>query len=59
MALSDAEGADIEAMMWRPTGQLRWRRPARGSDTDLILEQLWERVTGERSWRPVPTMHED
>ena len=55
----DKDAAKIEAAMWLATGQLRWRRPRRGSDTDKVLEVLWERVTGEREWRPVGTFLED
>ena len=56
---ADLEAARIEEMMWRPTGQMRWRRPANAFDTEKILEQLWERHTGERSWREVQTYFED
>jgi len=55
----DLEAADLEGMMWKPTGELRWYRPRRGGDNDLQLEVLWERVTGERDWRPVQTIMED
>lgn len=58
MAL-DLEGARLEAMMWRPIGELRWRRPRGCDDNDLLLELLWERVSGEREWRAVPVMMED
>lgn len=51
----DLEGAQLEALYWKPTGELRWFRPPRGTDNDRVLQQLWERVTGERSWRDVPT----
>jgi hypothetical protein len=50
----DLEGAEIEAMMWKPTGELRWFNDEPGSGAQL--QQLWERVTGERQWRPVPTV---
>jgi hypothetical protein len=50
----DMGAVEIEAMMWKPTGELRWFRPPRGTDNDRVLQQLWERVTGERSWRDVP-----
>lgn len=55
----DLEGAELEGLMWKPTGELRWHRPLYGHDTDRVLEMLWERATGERSWRPVPTIMED
>lgn len=55
----DLEAVALEAMMWRLTGELRWRRPKGGNDNDLRLEQLWERVTGEREWRVVPTLLEN
>lgn len=45
---------------WKLTGELRWRRPSRGNDSDVILEQRWEEtMTGEKVWRPVPKMMED
>lgn len=44
---------------WHPTMQLRFYRPKGGNDTDVRLEQLWERVTGERHWRPVQTLFAD
>lgn len=55
----DLEGAELEGMLWKATGEIRWYRPRGGSDSDIRLEQLWERVTGERDWRPVPTILED
>ena len=55
----DIEAADLEMMMWKPTGEMRYYRPRGGNDNDLRLELLWERVTGERNWRPVPTILED
>lgn len=58
MAL-DVEGAQLEAMLWKPTGQIRWRRPKGCTDNECVLEQLYERVTGERDWQPVPTLLED
>jgi hypothetical protein len=51
----DPEAIRLEEGMWIATPQLRWFRPPRGNDTDLRLEQLYERVTGEREWRLVPT----
>lgn len=59
MSNIDVEGGKLEALMWKPTGELRWHRPFRGDDNDCVLEMLWERATGERSWRPVPTIMED
>jgi hypothetical protein len=50
----DIEGAKLEDLMWKPTGELRWFRPWNGNDNDFELQVLWERVTGERQWRPVP-----
>ena len=55
----DLEGAELEGVLWKPTGELRWRRPKGCSDNELVLEILWERATGERQWRPVPTLLED
>lgn len=55
----DLEGAELEGLMWKATGELRWWRPYRGSDNDFELQQLWERVTGEREWRIVPKIMED
>ena len=55
----DLEGAELESFLWKPTGELRWHRPKHGHDTDMKLEILWERATGERQWRPVPTFLED
>lgn len=55
----DLEGAELEGLMWKPSGELRFYRPKGGNDMDIRLEQLWERVTGERSWRPVRTILED
>ena len=51
----DIQGAELEAALWRATSELRWFRPYRAFDHEARLEQLWERVTGEREWRPVPT----
>ena len=58
MAL-DLEGTELEGMFWRPCGELRWHRPKGGTDNDIRLELLWERVTGERQWRLIPTILED
>lgn len=55
----DMEGANLEDMLWKPTGEMRWYRPIGGTDNDIHLEVLWERATGERAWRPVPTILED
>lgn len=55
----DLEGAELEGMLWKPTGEMRWHRPKGGNDTDIVLEVLWERATGEREWRLVPTILED
>lgn len=55
----DLEGAELEGMMWKATGQIRWHRPKGGTDNDTQLEMLWERVTGEREWRVVPTILDD
>jgi hypothetical protein len=51
----DIDDVSLEAAHWSPTMRLRWYRPPGCSDADLVLEQLWERVTGERCWRPVET----
>lgn len=59
MSELDLEAIRLEALQWSATSELRWRRPKRGHDHELILEQLYERVTGERSWRPVPKLLED
>lgn len=50
---------EIEAMMWKPTGELRWRRPKGCDDNEKVLEQLFERVTGERRWQTIPTLLDD
>ena len=59
MPLLDNEEVELENFLWKATGELRWRRPKGGTDNDLILEILWERVTGERHWQPIPTLLED
>lgn len=51
----DMEAVEIEAMMWKPTGELRWYRPSGRDDAEKVLQQLYERVTGERTWRAVET----
>lgn len=55
----DLEGAELEAAMWVCTNQLRWYRPKGSTDHDRVLQQLWERITGERAWRIVPYVMED
>ena len=57
--MADMDAIKLEALMWRATGQLRWRRPKHGNDDDKVLEVLWERATGEREWRAVGTFLED
>jgi hypothetical protein len=55
----DLEGAEIEEFYWSANARIRWRRPKGADDNELVLEQLYERVTGERQWRPVPTLLDD
>lgn len=55
MASIDMEAVEIESYYWKPTMELRWFRPKGGNDNDRVLHQLWERITGERHWRTVPT----
>lgn len=55
----DPEGAKIEEAMWQCLPQLRWYRPRGATDDEKLLQQLWERITGERHWRTVPYMLED
>ena len=55
----DVAGSELEALMWKPTNELRWFRPIGATDTEVILQALWERVTGERQWRDVPTVLAD
>lgn len=55
----DRDALELQQLMWKPTGELRWRRPQGATDTEKILEQLHERITGERAWHPVPTLLED
>ena len=52
----DLEGLKLEQSYWSCTNELRWFRPPGGSDKDIQLQQLWERITGERMWRIVPTV---
>lgn len=41
---------------WRPTARIRWFRPPRASDNELVLQQLWEYSgAGEPVWVPVET----
>ena len=51
----NTDALEIEALYWRPTGEMRWFRPPGASDHEKELQVLWERVTGERAWRTVPT----
>lgn len=55
----DVDAMHLEETQWIATPQMRWYRPPRGMDTDIVLQQLWERVTGERSWRVVETCWAD
>lgn len=55
----DLEAVERESLCWKPTRELRWFRPKGCDDTEIVLQQLWERVTGERSWHVVPTCLED
>ena len=55
----DLEAVRLEDMLWSCTPQLRWYRPKGGNDNEIVLQQLWERVTGERAWRTVQTCLED
>lgn len=55
----DVEGVRLEALQWYATGELRWLRPPRSMDDDRVLQQLWERTTGEREWRAVPLILAD
>jgi hypothetical protein len=45
---------EAEQRFWEPTPRLRWYRPPYCDDNDKVLQQMWERVTGEREWREVP-----
>ena len=51
----DLEACRLEEMQWQPTGGLRWFRPPGADDTEKVLQQLYERNTGERQWRTVTT----
>lgn len=42
-----------------PTNVLRWYRPTRGSDMDLILQQKWWSSDGKHEWRELPIFRED
>jgi hypothetical protein len=56
----DIAQAEFEnSVYWSPTMRLRWFRPPGCGDAEMRLEQLWERITGERSWRPVETIFAD
>ena len=48
-----------EEWLWKPTPRLRWHRPKGGNDNDIVLEQMYERITGECLWRPVQTILEN
>ena len=52
----DMHAVELEAALWKPTGELRWFREATAMDWEARLDQLWERITGERQWRPIPTV---
>lgn len=45
--------------MWEPTMRFRRYRPRGGNDPDIVLQQLFQRITGEREWRDVPLVMED
>lgn len=55
----DLEAVELEEAMWQATPRLRWYRPPRANDHDIELQQMYERVTGERRWRPVQTILAD
>lgn len=59
MKMTDADKAVVDRMRWTPTGRLRKLLPKGGTDADARLEQLYESVTGELEWRPVPTVVEE
>lgn len=48
----DLEAVRLERAMWHATDELRWFCQA--VNDVPVLQQLYERVTGERSWRDVP-----
>jgi hypothetical protein len=55
---------DLEKYPPVATGNMRWHRPERGNDTDIILEQEWSTAhddgkTHSVYWAPVPTVLED
>jgi hypothetical protein len=62
-------GSPHERIAWKPwqaTETLRWFRPLRGSDNEIVLQQKWQRVgirqpeteppifETEHEWREVP-----
>lgn len=55
----DLEAMELEEAMWQATPRLRWYRPPHGNDNDIVLQQMYERVTGERDWRPIQTILAD
>lgn len=55
----DLEAVDLEEALWQATPRLRRYRPPGGDDTDIVLQQMYERVTGERQWRPIQTVLAD
>ena len=55
----DMEAVELEMLYWKPTGELRFVVPAGHTRDEATLEQLWERVTGERAWRIVPVVIQD
>lgn len=55
----DLDAIEIEEAMWMATPRLRWWRPPGGNDCDVVLQQMYERVTGERNWRVIPTVLAD
>jgi len=59
LSREDVLKIEMEQRFWQATPQLRWFRPPKGDDCGLQLQQLWERITGEREWRPVPTCFAD
>lgn len=60
LTIDDIDESEFEnSVYWHPTMQLRFYRPKGGNDTDIRLEQLWERITGERTWRLVQTILAD
>lgn len=55
----DLEATVREERMWDAMPRLRWYRPPQGNDTELVLQQLYHRATGEREWRTVQTILAD